>query len=84
MYILNYNPSDGKVGSIQRDNMSIPICEANSDYQAFLRWNAEQDTPLDLDSTIPVVKPEPARDLLAEIEIMKVDIVKLKDGKVDK
>lgn len=61
--------------------VSLP---ANSDYQAFLEWNGEQDIPLDLNSTIPVVAPEPARDLMAELDVMKVDIAKLKAGKVDK
>ena len=86
MYILCYDYLTGKVLAIQRlsDNAFIPLCEGNSDYQAFLKWNAEQKTPLDLESTIPVIPPVPARDLLAEIEVMKVDIVKLKAGKMDK
>ena len=51
MYTLNYDFNTGKVSSIQKDNMSIPIAEGNSDFRKFLIWNAEQATPLDLNST---------------------------------
>jgi len=57
MYKLNY--FQGKVSSIQLGNMSIPLAEGNTDFQAFLEWNAQQATPLDLNSTIPVVIPAP-------------------------
>lgn len=83
MYTLNYD-IQGKISSIQKDNMSIPLAEDNSDFQQFLEWNAEQDVPLDLDSTIEVVPPVPARDLAKEIDDMKVKIGNLEKGKVDK
>ncbi len=53
-YQLNYDKETGKVISISQCNMSIPLCEANTDYQDFLKWNSEQETPLDLNSTIPI------------------------------
>lgn len=68
MYELNYSDRTGKVSSIQCGNMSIPLCEANTDYQDFLKWNSEQNTPLDLKSTIPVIPPKPARNLAAEVD----------------
>jgi hypothetical protein len=71
MYKLNYSPIDGHVCSIQNGNMSIPICEGNSDYQEFLIWNKAQEVPLDLNSTIEVVKPEPVRDLAKDITDLK-------------
>lgn len=50
MYQLNYDNTTGKVSGIKRtsDSASIPLCEDNTDYQAFLEWNATQSTPLDL------------------------------------
>lgn len=41
----------GKVTHIIResDGGSIPVDPKNTDFQEFLRWNAEQETPLDLD-----------------------------------
>jgi hypothetical protein len=50
MYQLNYD-TQGKVSGIRRsDGASIPLCEDNTDYVAFLEWNATQSTPLDLNS----------------------------------
>jgi len=54
--------------------MSIPLCEVNSDYQEFLKWNSEQEVPLDLKSTIPVIPPEKPRDYLAEIDALKIQV----------
>lgn len=59
MYKLNYD-MQGKVSSIQLGNMSIPLAEGNTDYQQFLEWNAQQETPLDLASTI--TPPGPSWD----------------------
>uniref|UniRef100_A0A6M3L3T0 Uncharacterized protein n=1 Tax=viral metagenome TaxID=1070528 RepID=A0A6M3L3T0_9ZZZZ len=60
MYELRYSPMTGKVSCIVRDGKdSIPICEANSYYQEFLKWNKTQKTPLDLKSTVPIVSPLP-------------------------
>ena len=76
MYKLNYSPFTGKCGGVIRlsDNASIPLCEANSDYQEFLNWNSEQTVPLDLKSTIPVIPPEKPRDYLAEIDALKIQV----------
>ena len=74
MYQLIYDFQTGQVSSIQNGNMSIPLCEGNSDYQDFLKWNSEQETPLDLNSTIEVVPPEPARDLAKEIDDLKAQV----------
>uniref|UniRef100_A0A6M3JNR5 Uncharacterized protein n=1 Tax=viral metagenome TaxID=1070528 RepID=A0A6M3JNR5_9ZZZZ len=75
-YELAYNLQTGKPFAVVRlgDGASIPLCEGNSDYQAFLKWNAEQKTPLDLKSTIPVVPPVPARDLAAEVTKLQARI----------
>lgn len=80
MYKLLYNPIDGKLSGIKKisEGGSIPLCEANTDYQEFLIWNSEQKTPLDLNSTIEPVKPEPVRDLAAEITVQKAEIDELK------
>ena len=52
MYQLIYSHQDGTVSGIKRlsDGASIPLAEGNMDYQAFLVWNREQATPLDLNS----------------------------------
>lgn len=72
MYKLHYGIGS-KVGCIIRlsDGANIPLCEANADYQAFLKWNRKQQIPLDLNSTIEPAKPEPARDLAKEIDDLK-------------
>jgi hypothetical protein len=40
----------------------------------FLEWNSKQPTPLDLNSTIEVVKPEPTRDLAKELDELKAQV----------
>lgn len=55
MCTINYSQITGKIISIQNGNMSIPLAEDNTDYQQFLEWNAQQETPLDLESTIEIV-----------------------------
>ena len=48
LYKLTGNDSEGnKIGAIFRttDNDSIPLDEANTDYQAYLTWVAEGNTP---------------------------------------
>ena len=52
MYQLIFSHQDGIVSGIKRnsDGASIPLAEGNTDYQAFLVWNAEQAVPLDLNS----------------------------------
>ena len=47
MYKLYKDIITGNVGCIIRlsDNASIPFDPANSDYQAFLRWCEEGNTP---------------------------------------
>lgn len=79
MYELNYG-HDGRVICIKEISTGtcISICEENPKYQEFLIWNKAQPIPLDLNSTIEVVKPEPARDLAKEIDLIKVDITNLK------
>jgi hypothetical protein len=52
MYQLIYSSLNGTVSGIKRnsDGATIPLAEGNSDYQAFLVWNAEQAVPFDLNS----------------------------------
>jgi len=78
MYTLIYS-SDGKVGSIQKGNMSIPICEENMDYHDFLLWNSKQEIPLDLDSTIEPIKstPEQLREKLITEKMREMAIAEL-------
>jgi hypothetical protein len=68
MYEIIYS-NLGKVNSIKRlsDSTFIPLCEGNTDYQDFLKWNKAQKVPLDLNSTIEVVKPTSAVDKVAEL-----------------
>lgn len=80
-YELKYSPVNGKVVNIIRlsDNAHIPLCEANSDYQTFLKWNNETVPPrLDLNSTIPVIPPEKPRGYLAEIDALTAQVSDLK------
>jgi hypothetical protein len=84
-YTLNYSERTGKVSSIQKDNMSIPLCEANTDYQDFLKWNKEQTVPLDLNSVYVPTKEEVKTKTNAEIyakldAIDKKSIRALRDG----
>jgi hypothetical protein len=49
MYKLLINPLTNKLNNIIwriTDNVFIPMDEANTDYQAYLKWVAEGNTPL--------------------------------------
>lgn len=52
MYQLIYSQENGKVAGIKKTSNGafIPLAEDNTDYQAFLEWNAEQLISLDLNS----------------------------------
>jgi hypothetical protein len=58
MYQLNYDNMTGKVSGIKRlfDSASIPLCEDNTDYRAFLEWNGDQAIPLDIVSVNQTIK----------------------------
>lgn len=79
MYKLLYNLQTGQLSCIVRlsDNACIPLCKDNIDYQEFLKWNKAQETPLDLNSTIEPVKPEPVRDLARELDDLKAKVAVL-------
>ena len=49
MYKLGSNDLNGNLGGIIRlsDNVCIPIDTANTDYQEYLEWVAEGNTPED-------------------------------------
>lgn len=51
MYKLLNNSYGGQASMVQRlsDNAFIPMSEANTDYQAYLKWLAEGNTPLPAD-----------------------------------
>jgi hypothetical protein len=48
MYKLIKSPMTNQVQSVQRlsDNAYIPFDPANTDYQAYLKWVSEGNTPL--------------------------------------
>lgn len=48
MYKLFKNSNTGLTNTVIRlsDNAFIPMDEANTDYQAYLKWLAEGNTPL--------------------------------------
>jgi len=48
MYKLVKNPISNETNMVKRlsDNASIPFDPANTDYQAYLKWVAEGNTPL--------------------------------------
>ena len=46
-YKLIKNPDNGQVGAVLRNGSdSIPFADDNTDYQAYLKWVAEGNTPL--------------------------------------
>ena len=51
MYKLIKSAFTGEINSVQRlsDNAFIPMNEANADYQAYLKWLDEGNTPLPAD-----------------------------------
>jgi hypothetical protein len=51
MYKLQKDECTGNVSVVNRltDGASIPFDPANSDYQAYLKWLAEGNTPLPAD-----------------------------------
>lgn len=76
MYQLIYSFMDGTVAGIKRlsDGASIPLSEGNMDYQAFLVWNAEQATPLDLNSISQEILDANAARILAQQKKMQAII----------
>ena len=48
MYKLCKSPNNIQIQTVQRlsDNALIPFDPANTDYQAYLKWLAEGNTPL--------------------------------------
>ncbi len=55
MYKLQFSTITDKVVSVLRlsDSTSIPFDPANTDYQAYLKWLAEGNTPLPADEGQP-------------------------------
>ena len=51
MYKLIKSAFTGKINSVQRlsDNAFIPFNEANTDYQSYIKWVEEGNTPLPAD-----------------------------------
>lgn len=67
-----YYDSFGKVVGVLKDKEFIKIDLNSPKWIAFLTWNKEQKTLLDLNSTTEVVKPVSVRDLAAEIDEIKM------------
>jgi hypothetical protein len=82
MYKINHDSVTGQPYSIQKGDMSIPICEANADFQDFLKWNVTGK--LDYKTPIKVTPPAPVETLEETLTKIKADIVILKAGKQDK
>ena len=55
MYKLTTPDFDGVIRCVQRlsDGAFIPFEAANSDYQAYLKWLSEGNTPLPADEVTP-------------------------------
>ncbi|MDE2097179.1 MAG: hypothetical protein KGL39_08025 [Patescibacteria group bacterium] len=52
-YSVQYDPLNGRpTGILRSDGAGIPLDQANGDFQAFLAWNAQQQTPLDYTTSI--------------------------------
>ena len=51
MYKITKHPMTGVPSGVQRlsDNAFIPMDEANTDYQEYLKWLSEGNTPLQAD-----------------------------------
>jgi hypothetical protein len=75
VYKLNYDKLTGKVSSIQNGNMSIPIAEDNTDFQAFLLWNEQQAIPLDWHTPIAVEPPPVQTEVTFDLPVHAPDFI---------
>jgi len=58
-YKKHVNDQGVEVSLIRSDGWSIPFDPANTDYQAYLRWLEDGNTPLPADEPDPIPEPEP-------------------------
>jgi hypothetical protein len=75
MYTVMYDEISGNVCGIKQGNGTVPICEGNMDYRAFLAWNAKQAEPLDWQTPILVEVPLPVPSTEERIAAMEDTIL---------
>jgi hypothetical protein len=73
MYELRYG-QDG-TPNIYINGSNIPVDERNSDFRAFLEWNAQQVEPLDWQTPIEIEVPLPVPSTEERIAAMEDTIL---------
>jgi hypothetical protein len=72
---MTYQLTEGDIILRLTDNASIPPAEGNTDYQAYLAWLDEGNTPLPAD---PIPEPEPLTPQ-QKLEAVGLTVAELKE-----